>query len=355
MGRRPILFTPGPTEVSAEVLQAMARPVISHRGEEMVAMVREILSGARPIFGTEGTVLLSTSSASGLMEGAVRNCVARRPLHLICGAFGERWRQIAADCGLDPGVVRVEPGRAIRPEQVEEALSRGVYDAVCLTHIETSTGVANPLEEISRIVRARPGVLLLVDAVSSLGGVPVEVDRLGIDVCFASVQKALALPPGFALCSVSGRALDRARAVKRRGYYFDFVRLAEASERGMPLGTPSVSHLFALQVQMERIRREGLPARFARHAEMARRVRRWARERMSVLAEPGSESQTVTCVVNTRKIEMAGFLERLRGRGFRVSNGYGDPKDRTFRIGHLGEHTPEGVEALLAAMDETLP
>lgn len=321
----------------------------------MAGMVREILSGARRVFGTGGTVLLSTSSASGLMEGSIRNCVGRRPLHLICGAFGERWRQIAADCGMDPGVVRVEPGKGIRPEQVEEALSGGEYDAVCLTHSETSTGVANPLEEIARVVGRHSGVLLLVDAVSSLGGVPVEVDRLGIDVCFASVQKALALPPGFALCAVSGRALDRARGRKGRGYYFDFVRLADASDRAMPLGTPSVSHLFALQVQLGRILREGLPARFARHGAMAQRVRRWARERFSVLAEPGFESDTVTCVVITRKVKMAEFLERLRDRGFLVSNGYGELKDLTFRIGHMGEHTPEGVEALLAAMDEVLP
>ena len=295
----------------------------------MGALVREILSGARQVFGTDGTVLLSTSSASGLMEGSLRNCVAKRPLHLVCGAFGERWRQIAADCGLDPGALRVEPGRGICPEQVEEALSGGGYDAVCLTHCETSTGVANPLEEIARVVGRHDGVLLLVDAVSSLGGVPVEADRLGIDVCFASVQKALALPPGFALCAVSGRALDRARVRQGRGYYFDFIRLAEASDRGMPLGTPSVSHLFALQVQLGRILREGLPARFARHEDMARRVRRWARERFSVLAEPGFESQTVTCVVNTRKMKMPEFLERLRERGFQVSNGYGDLKDRT--------------------------
>ena len=321
----------------------------------MGAMVRDILSGARQVFATDGTVLLSTSSASGLMEGTIRNCVAKRPLHLICGAFGERWRQIAADCGTDPGVVRVEPGRGIRPEQVEEALCRGEYDAVCLTHIETSTGVTNPLEEIARVVGRHSGVLLLVDAVSSLGGIPVEVDRLGIDACFASVQKALALPPGFALCAVSGRALDRARGRKGRGYYFDFIRLAEASARAMPLATPSVSHLFALQVQLGRILQEGLPARFARHAAMAQRVRCWARERFSVLAEPGFESQTVTCVVNTRKMKMAEFLERLRDRGFQVSNGYGELKDLTFRIGHLGEHTPEGVEALLAAMDEALP
>jgi predicted phosphoserine aminotransferase len=333
----------------------MARPVISHRGAEIAEIVREVISGARRIFATEGDVLLSSSSASGLMEGSIRNCVEQRSLHLVCGAFGDRWRQVAADCGIDPGVVQVEPGKGIRPEAVEEALAAGGHDAVCVTHNETSTGVTNPLEEISRVVRRHPGVLFLVDAVSSLGGIPVEVDRLGIDVCFASVQKALALPPGFALCAVSKRALERARRRKGRGYYFDFVRLSEASEKAMPLATPSVSHLFALQVQLRHILAEGLPPRYARHAEMAQRVRQWARERFGVLAEPGFESDTVTCVVNTRNIPVADFLGRLRGRGFQVANGYGSLKEKTFRIGHMGEHTPEGVERLLAAMDEVLP
>jgi predicted phosphoserine aminotransferase len=333
----------------------MARPVISHRGAEIGEIVREIVSGARRVFMTEGAILLSSSSASGLMEGSIRNCVAKRSLHLVCGAFGERWRQVAADCDVETGAVRVDPGKGIQPEMVEEALSGGDYDAVCVTHNETSTGVTNSLEAIGRVVRAHPGVLFLVDAVSSLGGIPVEVDRLGIDVCFASVQKALALPPGFALCAVSRRALERARTRKGRGYYFDFIRLAEASDKAMPLATPSISHLFALQVQLAHILAEGLPARFARHTAMAQLVRSWARERLGILAEPGFESDTVTCVTNPRNFKVSEFLERLRGRGFQVSNGYGGLKEKTFRIGHMGDHTPKGIEALLAAMDEVLP
>ncbi len=354
MPERPLLFTPGPTEVRPEVLLAMSRPVISHRGAEMEEMVRDILVHAKRIFRTEGTVLLSTSSASGLMEGAIRNCVRRRSLHLICGAFGDRWWQIAADCGAEPKASRVDPGRAVDPDRVDQELATGGYDAVCLTHNETSTGVTNPLEAIAAVVRRHPDLLFLVDAVSSLGGIPVDVDRLGIDVCLASVQKALALPPGFSLCSVSERALAAARRQKGRGYYFDFIRLSESSTKGMPLATPSVSHLFAIQVQFAQILREGLEARFARHAVMAGRVRAWARERFGLFAEKGFESDTVTCVANTRKIRVADFLSRLRQRGFQVSNGYGALKEATFRIGHLGDHTPESVDRLLAAMDEVL-
>ena len=354
MTQRPILFTPGPTEVRPEVLQAFARPVISHRGPEMARLIQAILPGVGRLFGTREAVLLSSSSASGLMEGAIRNCVSGRSLHLVSGAFGERWRQLAVDCGREAESVTVPAGEPISPEAVEEVLSRAPFDAVCVTHNETSTGVTNPLPAIARAVRQHEGVLLMVDAVSSLGGIPVEVDANGIDVCFASVQKALALPPGFSLCTVSARALERARKMKGRGYYFDFVRLAEASAKSQPLATPSVSHLMALEAQLRILFNEGLEKRYARHAAMARRVRNWAREPFGVLARQGYESDTVTCVTTPRKMVVADFLERLKARGFQISSGYGSLKQSTFRIGHLGEHTPEGVEALLQAMNEVL-
>jgi len=351
----PILFTPGPTQVRPEVLQAFAAPVISHRGAEMTALMRALVPQVRRVFETREAVLFSSSSASGLMEGSIRNCVQRRSLHLVSGAFGERWRQLAADCGRQPDALRVAPGEAFSPEAVEAALAKGDYEAVCLTHNETATGVTNPLAAIARVVRAREGVLLMVDAVSSLGGIPVEVDRHGIDVCFASVQKALALPPGFSLGAVSARALAKARGLQGRGYYFDFVRLAEATEKGQPLATPSVAHLVALAAQLNLMLEEGMERRYARHAAMGERVRQWARARFGVLAEAGFESNTVTCVTNTRGIDVADYLGRIKRRGCQISNGYGDLKEKTFRIGHMGEHTLEGIERLLALMDEELP
>ena len=354
MSRPPLLFTPGPTQVRPEVLEAFGEEVISHRGPEMAALIEEILPGIRSVFETREAILLSSSSASGLMEGSIRNCVARRCLHLVSGAFGERWRQVAADCGREPESLQVEPGEPFTPEAVDEALSKGGYEAVCLTHNETSTGVMNPLAAIARVVRKHEGVLLMVDAVSSLGGIPVNMDANGIDVCFASVQKAIALPPGFSLCAVSQRALSKARGMKGRGYYFDFARLAEASEKGQPLATPSVSHLMALRVQLRLMQQEGLEKRYARHAAMAERVRTWARGQFGILARSGFESNTVTCVTNRRAIRVADFIRRLKGRGYQISNGYGNLKEATFRIGHMGEHTLRGVEALLQVMDEVL-
>ena len=350
-----VLFTPGPTEVAPEILREMARPVIGHRGEEMQALVRDIVPRARALFGTRShDIFLTACSATGLWEAAIRNCVERRVLVPVCGSFSERFYEVALACGVEADPLHVEWGRAVPPQAVADMLASGRYDAVALVHNETATGVTNPLAGIAEAVRRQDGVLLLVDAVSSLGGIPGEVDRHGIDVCLASVQKCLALPPGFSLCAVSDRALQRSARRVGKGYYFDFVRLKGFFDRGLPLATPSIPHLFALQAQLRRMEAEGLEARYARHAAMAQAVRSWATGRFALFAADGARSDTITCVSNTPGMSVAGFLAALARRGYRVSNGYGRLKEATFRVGHMGDHTVEGVKGLLAAMDETL-
>jgi predicted phosphoserine aminotransferase len=350
-----VLFTPGPTEVAPEILKAMARPVIGHRGPEMQELIGAILPRARALFGTRAhDVFLTACSATGLWEAAVRNCVERRVLVPICGSFSERFYEVAVACGVEADPLHVEWGRAVPAQSVSDVLASGRYDAVALVHNETACGVTNPLGEIAEAVRRHGDVALLVDAVSSLGGIPVEVDRHGIDVCLASVQKCLALPPGFSLCAVSGRALERSARRTGKGYYFDFVRLKGFFDRLVPLATPSVSHLFALLAQLKRIEAEGLEARYARHRAMADRVRAWAADRFALFAAEGARSDTVTCVKNTRGVRVADLLSALAARGFGISNGYGKLKEATFRIGHMGDHTVDGVQSLLKAMDAAL-
>ena len=350
-----VLYTPGPTEVAPEILREMSRPIIGHRGLEMQSLIRDLVPRLRSLFGARShDVFLTACSATGLWEAALRNCVARRVLVPVCGAFSERFYDVALACGLEADPLHVEWGRAVPAQAVSDMLATGKYDAVALVHNETSTGVVNPLAEIGEAVRRQNDVLLLVDAVSSLGGIPVEVDRTGIDVCLASVQKCLALPPGFSVCAVSPRALERSARRVGKGYYLDFIRLKSCFDKSQPMATPSVSHMFALQAQMKRIETEGLEARYARHRAMADRTREWAMERFGLFAEDGARSNTITCVSNTRKLEVARFIADLAGRGFGISNGYGRIKELTFRIGHMGDHTLEGVDALLTAMDEVL-
>jgi predicted phosphoserine aminotransferase len=350
-----VLFTPGPTEVVPEILREMARPVIGHRGEEMQELIGDILPRVRRLFGTrDQDVFLTACSATALWEAAIRNGVARRVLVPVCGAFSERFYEVALACGVEADPLQVEWGKAVEAGAIADLLATGRYDAVALVHNETATGVTNPLGEIAEAVRRQGDVLLLVDAVSALGGIPVEVDRNGIDVCLASVQKCLALPPGFSLCSVSSRALERSARLVGKGYYLDFVRLKSCFDRRMPMATPSVSHLFALQAQMRRIEAEGLDNRYARHRAMADRVRDWAGRRFALFAEASARSHTITCVRNTRGIEVASFVSALARGGFAIGSGYGRLKGATFRIGHMGDHTVEGIDRLIAGMDEAL-
>jgi predicted phosphoserine aminotransferase len=352
----PILFTPGPTEVAPEILREMARPVIGHRGAEMQAILGDVLPRARRLFAApEGhEVFITASSATGLWEAAVRNTVERRLLVPTCGAFSERFHEVALACGVEADRIDTEWGRPIDPAAIDERLAGGAYDAVALVHNETSTGVVNPLPAIAAAVRRHPGVALLVDVVSSLGGMPVEVGRDGIDVALVSVQKCLALPPGLALCTVSPRAMERSRGRTGKGYYFDFVRLKGFFDRRMPMATPSVSHIMALQAQLRRIESEGLAARHARHRAMADATREWTARRFGFFAAEGCRSDTVTCVANEGRVEVPAFVKAVARRGYAISNGYGRLKDQTFRIGHMGDHTVAGVGALLAAMDEAI-
>ncbi|MGQ0723285.1 MAG: pyridoxal-phosphate-dependent aminotransferase family protein [Candidatus Eiseniibacteriota bacterium] len=348
------LFIPGPTEVLEDVRLAMASPPVGHRSEEATELGRRIIEKIQRLLHTRAPIFLSTSSSTGLMEAVVRNGSRKRILAASCGAFGDRWAEIARDNGKAYDVLPTEWGRAVRPQRVREALSSGSYDAVLLTHNETATGVMNPLPEISAAVREFPDVFLFVDAVSSLGAVSLDFDALGVDGLLAGVQKAVAVPPGFAFMAVTPRAIDRAKTIENRGFYFDFVRHYAAYEKKQGLTTPSTSHLYALDLQLDRILEETMPVREARHRDMAERTRAWAGERFALYPEAGFESITLTAVRNTRGIDVPGLNRELAQRGAVIGNGYGKLKNETFRIAHMGEIRRDQIEELLGWIDEIL-
>jgi len=329
--------------------------MIGHRSAEFGQLFHRLQPRLRRLFQTQDRVYISTSSGTGLWEAAVRNCVCTRCLNLVNGAFSQRWRTVTLANGKQSVAVEVDWGQAIKPEQVEEALECERVDAVTLVHSETSTGVLNPLEEIAEVVRRFPEALLLVDAVSSLGGVDIPVDELGIDVCLTSSQKALALPPGLALASVSDRALARAQEVENRGYYFDFLVFEEYLARNQTPTTPPISLLYALDYQLDRILAEGPEARFRRHQAMTQMVWNWAEERgFELFAEEGYRSPTVTVVRNTQGVDVHALQAYLKERGMTIADGYGPLRGKTFRIAHMGDLTPAEVEEVLAAADEFL-
>lgn len=348
------LFIPGPVEVEPEILQAMGTPMIGHRSGEFKELYAEVQPKLQKLLYTANPVFLSTSSATGIMEGSIRNLVGKRCLTIVCGAFSQRWRGIVQECGKEGDAIDIEWGKAVRPGQVDAALATGKYDVVALVHNETSTGIMNPLEAVAEVVKKYPGVMLAVDAVSSMTAVKIEVDKLGLDVCLAGTQKAFALPPGLCVFTVSQRALERSASMKGKGFYFDFQAFLEYHEKNNTPCTPSISHIYALNVQLDRMFQEGLENRFARHRKMADRCRNWARQNFALFPEEGYESVTLTTATNNRGIDIAALNKALAARDATIGNGYGKLKDKTFRIAHMGDCTLDQLNELLANIDEYL-
>ncbi|MBI4668518.1 MAG: alanine--glyoxylate aminotransferase family protein [Elusimicrobia bacterium] len=355
------LFIPGPTEVRKEVLKEMARPMIGHRTQEFTDLFAALKPKLQRLLYTQNDVLISSSSGSGLMEAAVRNCVGKKVLSCVCGAFSAKWADIAANCGKEIEKLEVAWGEAIKPEMIEEKLSQGGFDAIHLTHCETTTGVLSPLAEIAEVVKKYPDVLFLVDTVSSLGGIKVETDRLGIDICLASSQKALGLPPGLSVASVSLRAYERAKTITGRGYYFDLLELKKSYDKNQTPYTPSISLFYALNRQLDYIlEKEGLEKRFARHKKMGRLTRKWAQEKgFELFPEKGFESDTITCLTNSRTIDLKRAKEEQKKKRYQFDAGYRElnaklekeGKPSTFRIAHLGDIKTSDLRKLLKELE----
>ncbi|HIE05216.1 MAG TPA: alanine--glyoxylate aminotransferase family protein [bacterium (Candidatus Stahlbacteria)] len=347
------LFIPGPTEVVKEVLDAQTKPMIGHRSKEFSTLLTSVVEKLKRILKTKNEVYIITSSGTGVMEAAIRNCVNKKVLCLVCGAFSKRWSQIAQACNKEISTVEVDWGKAVKPEMVADALKKDKYDAVTLVHNETSTGVRNPIEGIAQVVKEYPGTLLLVDTVSSLMGDKVEIDNLGIDVCLASVQKCFALPPGMAVGIISQKALERSAQLKDKGYYFDFKVFQKYWEdRKQTPTTPGISVIQALDYQLDRIEKEGIENRYQRHKEMAGMVQAWAKKHFAMFSEDGYHSVTVSAITNTKGISIADLNKELGNQGYTISNGYGKLKEKTFRVAHMGDLTKDDVKDLLGRIEK---
>ena len=351
------LFIPGPVEVRPDVLEQLSRPMIGHRSKDASALQRRISDNLRKVFFTESEILLSTTSGSGLMEGAIRSCTAKKAAVFSVGAFGKRWYKMAISNNVPADLFEVELGQAITPEMVDKELATGQYDLVAVTHNETSTGVMNPIKEIGEVVKKYPEIVFIVDTVSSAAGTKIEVDNWGIDVCITSSQKALGLPPGLAVCTFSNKAKERAEKVKNRGFYLDLLSLynfIQKKDYQYP-STPSIPHMHALDYQLDYIlNKEGLENRFARHIELAEVVRAWGRKYFELLPEDKYLSNTVTTIKNTRNIDVAALNKELGERGFQISNGYGSLKGKTFRIAHMADCQMEDIQELLSNINDIL-
>lgn len=354
------LHIPGPVEINERTWQAFRTPMIGHRSKDFQELYAKIQPQLQKLIATETLVYISTSSAWGMMEGALRNLCSKKVLNCMNGAFSDKWFDVSKRCGKDADSLQVEWGSPILPEAIDAKLASGEFDALTLVHNETSTGVMSPLAEIGALKAKYPDVMFIVDTVSSMSAVPTNFDELGFDLMLAGTQKAFALPPGIAIFACSPAALVKAETINDRGYYFDLLEFKKNAENSMTPCTPSIAHIYALSSKLDEIFEEGLGARYARHAKLAQMTRDWAaKHEFTLFPEAGYESNTLTCMNNGAKeggrvIDIPKLQSLVKEQGILIDGGYGKIKGKTFRLSSMGDETEETMNSLYGILDRAL-
>jgi len=353
-------FVPGPTEVRPEILEQMTRPMMSHRGKAFEAMFARIEAGLRDVFLTARPVYVGATSATGFMEMAVRNAPEGKLLCLVNGGFSERFAAVAESCNRVVERVIVPWGQTFDMNVVEDKLATRRFVAVTVAHSETSTGVLSDVRAIAELAHRYDGIAL-VDSVSGAGGAEITVDGWGLDFVLTGSQKAFALPPGLAFAVASAEFVERAKKVPDRGFYFDVVQYDKYAEKNQTSSTPAMSLLYALEAQMGDIGREGIERRWERHAAMRDATIDWvhgvAKRRgidVGVVAAEGARSPTVTAISLPAGMSPRELLDAVLARGYTLGGGYGLLRETTVRIGHMGDHTLEGLRRCLHAVETAI-
>jgi serine---pyruvate transaminase len=355
MPEKRYLFTPGPTPVPGEVLAALAEPVIHHRGPDFRRIYASVLERLRAVYRTQCDVLLFTASGTAAFESAVANLTSpgERALVVSAGYFGERWAAMARVYGADVIELRYEWGEIPDADDLREKLREaGDVRVVYLTHSETSTGVVADVQALAAAAK-EAGALVVVDAVSSLGAVPLDTDDWGIDVVVSGSQKALMAPPGVSFVSVSPAALDAASRTTAPRYTLDWERTRAGQEQLDTPFTPAVSTIRALDVALGLLLEEGLEGAFDRHARLGRACREGMKAMGLELFSPDDDrSAVVTAVKGPPGVDLAEFLLLLRDRlGVQLIGGQGDLKGKIFRVGHIGWFDVFDITTALAAVE----
>jgi aspartate aminotransferase-like enzyme len=338
----------------------MTRPMMAHRGRAFEEMFALLEAGLRDVFLTARPVYIFAASASGVMEGAIRNAAAGPLLSLVNGAFSARFAKIAKACAREVDIVEAPWGQVCDLNEVERRLSARTYSAITVVHSETSTGALTDIHAVTELAH-RFGALCIIDSVSGLGGAELRFDEWGLDFVLTGSQKALALPPGLAFGVASTEFLKRARGVSDRGLYFDIVEYEDFAAKNQTPATPSLSLLYALEAQLADILREGIDRRWDRHAAMRDATAAWFKRAVTrvdleidILAPEGARSPTVSTITLPEGLESSDVVHAVLRRGFTIGTGYGKLKDSTIRIGHMGDHTLETLRPCLAECEDAL-
>jgi aspartate aminotransferase-like enzyme len=355
----PNLRIPGPTSLPPTVREAGGRQMINHRGPEFRELLERLQAGMKPYFGTTGDIAILSCAGTGGLEAAVVNTLSPgdRVLAVSIGAFGDRFAKIAEAYGANVDRVAAEWGWAAAPDEVRERLGAGDYQAVLLTHNETSTGVMNPIPELAAAIRkVAPEALILVDAVSSLGAVPFDMDGWGIDVVATASQKAWMSAPGLAMVAASDRAREAMKTARMPRFYLDLGKHFETMATGETPWTPAVAVAFQVDEGVRLMQAEGQEAVFARHVACAAATQAGIESLgFQLLAEPTHRSRTVTAAWLPDGVEWKDFNARIKQRGVILAGGQGKLAGKVFRVGHLGQVTVTDIlDALLAIEDSAI-
>lgn len=351
------LFTVGPVACYPDVLKEMGQQMYSHRSQEYLKLHFETVKLMQDFLETQKQIFLFSSTGTGFMEASVRNCVEKSALCCINGDFGQRFADVITSNGRQ--LIKLEPplGKPIMPDMLDDALSKhSEVEAVAITHNETSLGLINPLKDLAAVAK-KHGKLVFVDAVSSMGGTDIKVDKWDLDVCFSSSQKCFGVPPGLGMGSVSEEALKRSEVAKNKGHYFDF-KLWEKDQkegRGTPV-TSVIPQIAGLNRILKLIQQwGGKQWYFDLYKERNTKIRKGLEEAgLSLFPEKGYESPTVSCVNAPKGIDGPTIYQKVREKGFELAQGYGALRKTTFRIGNMGYIEPRDIDLMLKAVNETV-
>jgi len=357
--RKARLFTPGPTPLSPRVREALGRDIPHHRSEEFKALFRECRAGLQRFLKTSGETLILASSGSGAMEAAVVNLLSpgERMLACVAGSFGQRWADIGRAHGREVTILEAPWGEAVRPDAVTVVLDRepGIR-AVFVQHSESSTGVRHDVEALGRIVSGRRSVLLVVDAISGAGAMPLETESWGLDVVVVGSQKALALPPGLAFLALSARAVERIDSVTGPRFYFDLRRERKGQGEGMSACTPAIAHVVALREALLALEESGGVDALVRNAATLAGMTRAAAAALGLpLVAPRDHGDALTALHPPPGLEAPAIVKALKAEfGATVAGGQGRLQGKIFRIAHLGHYDATDILGLLATLEIAL-
>ncbi len=353
------LFTPGPTPLHPAVQEALARPIVHHRTDEFRAIFKSGVAGLQAFLKTDDDIIMLPASGTGAMEAALVNVLSPGDtmLALVAGNFGERWAALGRAYGMDVKVLEAEWGWAVPPARVAEALDAdpGIRAVFC-QHNESSTGVRFDIQGLARVTSARPGTLLVVDAISGAGAMPLETKAWGVDVALVGSQKALALPPGLDFMSVSARAWERVAQATTPRFYFDLRRERGAQATGEPSFTPAIAHVVALQAALAHLEAAGGVDALVRNAGTLAAMTRAAGRALGLpLVAPQDHGDALTALYPPQGLEAPAIVKALKAQfGSTVAGGQGKLKGRIFRVAHLGYYDATDILGFIASLEIVL-